>query len=100
MGWDGWDISQTTTTTRAPLAVLKIAVTHHHDQHLHPHHNPDQNYHLQLKRQMRTQRDELGDTIWQITTSIPVENCLHHHNWHCHCHTKLSTLLTRVVVAN
>ena len=24
MGWDGWDLSQTTTTTRAPLAVLKI----------------------------------------------------------------------------
>ena len=23
MGWDGWDLSQTTTTTRAPLAVLK-----------------------------------------------------------------------------
>ena len=21
-GWDGWDISQTATTTRAPLAVL------------------------------------------------------------------------------
>ena len=22
-GWDGWDLSQTTTTIRAPLAVLK-----------------------------------------------------------------------------
>ena len=24
MGWDGWDLSQTTTIIRAPLAVLTI----------------------------------------------------------------------------
>ena len=28
---------------------------------------------VQLKRQMRAQREDLGDTIWEITKSIPVE---------------------------
>ena len=27
MGWMGWDLSQTTTTTRAPLAVLIITTS-------------------------------------------------------------------------